>query len=92
MDGWIQKIGVVACVVMPFFNIPMILHLMKRKSSKDISLSWILGVWVCTVLMTPQALRSPDIAFRAFGAVNIFFFSILTFLVLKYRGTRTDNL
>ena len=91
MDEWIQKIGTAACIVMPFFNIPMILHMMKRKSSKDVSISWVLGIWVCTVLMTPQALRSQDTAFRAFGAVNIFFFSILTFFVLKYRNGPTSD-
>ena len=91
MDVWIQRVGTVACIVMQFFNIPMILHLIKRKKSDDISLSWILGVWVCTVLMTPQALRSPDAAFRAFGFVNIFFFSAVAFLVLKYRRVAAGN-
>ena len=91
MDDWIQKIGTVAAVVMPIFNIPMILHLVKTKSSKEISLTWILGVWVCIVLMTPQALKSQDVAFRAFGTVNLVFFSVLAFLVLKYRRGSTNN-
>ena len=91
MDDWIQKIGTAAAITMPFFNIPMILHLAKTKSSKEISLTWILGVWVCTALMTPQALKSEDMAFRCFGVVNIFFFSIVTFLVLKYRRGLTNN-
>jgi len=89
MHYWIQKVGIVAAIVMPFFNIPMILHLLKHKSSKEISITWIVGVWVCTALMTPRALQSADMAFRAFGIVNIFFFSIVTFLVLKYRFIST---
>ena len=75
----------VAGVALPFFNIPLIIKLIKRKSSKDLSLSWALGVWICIVLMTPQALRSQDITFRLFGIVNIIFFSVVAFFVLKYR-------
>ncbi len=85
MNDWIEKAGMIAGVSLPLFNIPMIFHLIKRKSSGDLSLTWVLGVWVCSVVMTPQALRSPDLAFRAYGIVNIIFFSAVTFLVLKYR-------
>lgn len=80
----IEKIGMVAGVALPLFNIPLIMKLIKTKSSKDFSLSWAIGVWVCIILMTPQALRSNDIAFRAFGAVNILFFSVVAFLIVKY--------
>ena len=83
--GWIEKIGVVSAIGLPLFNIPLILRLIKRKSSNDFSLSWALGVWTCIVLMTPQALRSPDATFRAFGVSNLLFFSVVTFLILKYR-------
>lgn len=76
----------VAGVALPLFNIPLIIRLVRRKSSEDLSLSWAVGVWVCIVLMTPQALRSSDIAFRAYGIVNILFFSVVTFLVVKYRS------
>lgn len=82
---WIEKIGMVSGIALPLFNIPLILRIVKRKSSEDLSLSWALGVWTCIVLMTPQALRSTDIAFRAFGVVNITFFSLATFFILKYR-------
>ena len=85
MESWIQKIGMVSAIVLPFFNIPLILRLWQRKSSKDFSLSWAVGVWVCIVLMTPQALRSEDAAFRAYGIVNILFFSVVAFLIVWYR-------
>ena len=91
MDGWIQKIGLVAGVALPFFNIPLIIRLRKRKSSEDLSVTWAVGVWVCIVLMTPQAMKSEDIAFRAFGIVNIFFFTIVTFYILKYKRASTLN-
>ncbi len=72
-------------IALPLFNIPLILHLVKRKSSGDISLSWAMGVWICIVLMTPQALRSSELTFRVFGIMNLIFFSGVTFFILKYR-------
>ena len=86
MNDWIEKIGIVSGVALPLFNIPLIMRLMRRKRSEDFSLAWAVGVWVCIVLMTPQALRSNDTAFRAYGIVNIFFFSVVAFLVVKYRA------
>lgn len=86
MSAWIEKIGVFAAIAMPFFNIPLILRLWKRKSAKDLSLTWALGIWTCTVLMTPQALMSKDPAFKSFGIVNIAFFSLVTGLIIKYRN------
>jgi uncharacterized protein with PQ loop repeat len=86
MTGYltVENVGTVAGIALPLFNIPLILKLLRTKSSNDFSLSWAVGVWVCIVLMTPQALRSTDIAFKAFGVVNIFFFSIVAFLIVKY--------
>ena len=88
MNDPIGTIGMIAGIALPLFNVPLILHLVRRKSSADISLSWAVGVWVCIVLMTPQALRSSDTTFRLFGMVNIIFFSVVTFFVLKYRARR----
>ncbi len=81
----IEVMAVVAGVLLPLFNIPLIMRLLKRKSSEDFSLTWAVGVWVCIVAMTPQALRSQDIAFKSFGIVNIIFFTGVVILVLKYR-------
>jgi uncharacterized protein with PQ loop repeat len=85
MDAWIETVGMVSGVLLPLFNIPLIVKLVKRKSSKDFSVLWAVGVWICIVCMTPQALRSSDLAFRAFGVVNVIFFSVVTFFILKYR-------
>ena len=85
MEAWIQKIGTMGAIALPLFNIPLIVRLWRRKSSKDFSLSWAIGVWVCIALMTPQALRSTDESFRAFGFLNIIFFSMVVFMVLRYR-------
>ena len=88
MGRWIEIVGIVAGVTLPLFNIPLILRLLKRKSAEDFSISWAVGVWICILLMTPQALRSQDLAFKAYGIVNIIFFSAVVFLVLKYRGLK----
>ena len=80
----IQQIGILASVVLPLFNIPLIVKLIKRKSSKDFSLVWVLGVWGCAVLMLPAALISPDITFKAFGITNVVLFSLVTWLVVRY--------
>jgi uncharacterized protein with PQ loop repeat len=85
MNDWIEKIGMIAGIALPLFNIPLILHLVRRKRSEDFSLSWAIGVWICIVLMTPQALKSQDLAFKAFGVVNIIFFSLVAFFIVKYR-------
>ena len=85
MESWIQKIGTISAIALPFFNIPLIIHLWRRKRSDDFSLSWAVGVWVCIVLMTPQALRSSDMTFKSYGIVNILFFSVVAFLIVWYR-------
>jgi len=85
MDAWVEKIGMISAVLLPLFNIPLILRLIQRKRSEDFSLSWAVGVWLCIILMTPQALRSTDPTFRIFGAVNLVFFTVVAFLIVKYR-------
>ena len=85
MEAWIQKIGTMGAVILPFINIPLIVRIWRRKSSKDFSLSWAIGVWTCIALMTPQALRSNDESFRAFGFLNLLFFSVVAFMVIQYR-------
>ena len=60
------------------------MRLVKRKSADDISLVWLFGVWVCILLMSPAALTSPDIAFRAFGWTNVVFFTGVVFATVKY--------
>ena len=73
-----------AGAVLPIFNIPLILRIIKRKSADDISLVWVFGVWVCILLMSPAALASQDFAFRAFGWTNLVFFTGVVFVTVKY--------
>ncbi len=81
----IQMIGLVAGIVLPLWNIPLILRIQQRKSSKDISLPWALGVLVCLLLMFPSAVMSSDIVFRVFSMVNIVLFSAVVVQVVRYR-------
>ncbi|MBI3615370.1 MAG: hypothetical protein HY211_02520 [Candidatus Omnitrophica bacterium] len=81
----IEKIGFVAAVVLPLWNIPLIVKVGRRKSSKDLSLAWALGVWVCLVAMLPSGLLSADPVFRVFAVMNITLFSAVVIQVLRYR-------
>ncbi len=78
-------LGLIAAVILPFWNIPLILHIARRGSSKDISLVWALGVFVCLVGMLPSGLASADSVFKAFTVVNFVLFSAVVIQVLRYR-------
>lgn len=75
----------VGAVMLPFWNIPLILRIQQRGSSKDISLGWALGVFGCLVAMLPAGLRSADPVFRVFSVINLAFFTAVTAQVLRYR-------
>lgn len=79
-----RTLGLICAVVMPLFNIPLILRIIRRKSSEDISLVWVVGVWVCIIGMLPSGLRSPDRMMVAFSVVNFFFFTAVLITVLLY--------
>ncbi len=88
MKKFLELIGVVAAVGLPFFNIPLIILIVKRKSSQDISQAWVWGVWGCLVLMFPSSLLSTDIVLKAFGISNLALFSVVVFVVMRYRGKK----
>ena len=79
-------LGMIAAIALPFSNVPMILKIRQRKSSQDISLLWTFGVFICLILMLPASLASTDPVFKAFGIVNVLFFSGVVFHVLRYRA------
>lgn len=81
----IQTLGLIAAVALPFMNIPLILTIGKRRSSKDISLVWTLGVWLCLAAMLPSALVSSDPVFKVFAVVNLAMFSLVVAQVLRFR-------
>ncbi len=81
-----EMIALIAAVVLPLWNIPLIVRIIKRKSSEDISIYWAMGVWVCFLLMAPQAFRSSDIVWRVFNIMNLILFTAVVICVWVYKG------
>ena len=79
-------LGMLAAIALPFFNIPLILRIRRRKSSSDISLVWIYGVFSCALLMLPSAIASKDLVFKLFAIVNAILFSGVVYHAVKYRN------
>ncbi len=80
-----KTIALIAAIALPLFNIPLIVRIIRRKSSADMSVSWALGVWICFLLMAPESLRSPDNVWRAFSIMDIILFTCVLIAVLVYR-------
>ncbi|MBU1863312.1 MAG: hypothetical protein KKH94_06600 [Candidatus Omnitrophica bacterium] len=80
-----KTVALIAAIVLPLWNIPLIVRVIRRKSSGDISLYWALGVWCCFLLMAPAGFVSQDIVWRVFNIVNLFLFSFVVFIVVLYR-------
>lgn len=84
----IQKMALIAALILPLCNIPLIVKIIKRKSSEDISIIWVLGVWICIVLMAPEAFHSTDKVWKVFNIVNLVFFTAVVISVFAYRKKR----
>ena len=80
----IQTLGLIAAVILPLWNIPLILRIIKRRSSEDISLYWAVGVWSCLVLMAPSGFTSEDLVWRVFNIMNMALFSAVLVTVLIF--------
>ncbi|MFH1645846.1 MAG: hypothetical protein ABIB11_05430, partial [Candidatus Omnitrophota bacterium] len=78
-----NNVSLIAAIVLPMWNTPLIIRVIKRRSSNDISLWWAFGVWTCFMLMLPKGLVSNDIVFKAFTIANTILFTI-TVLVIIY--------
>ncbi|MFA5059455.1 MAG: hypothetical protein WC676_02385 [Candidatus Omnitrophota bacterium] len=85
MSHWIETMGLIAAVILPLWNIPLIARIIKRRSSHDISLWWAGGVWVCLLFMAPSGLTSKDVVWKAFNIINIICFTIVVVITLLYR-------
>ena len=81
----VEKIGLVASIVMPLWNIPLIVKIVRRKSSADISMSWLMGVWICAILMAPAGFTSDDLVWRCFNIVNLILFTGVVIAVWRFR-------
>ncbi len=85
MAEGVRLLGLVAGVMMPLWNIPLIVRIVRRRSCGDLSLLWLFGIWGCIVLMLPSSLISTDIVLKAFGISNFLLFSVVVMVVMKYR-------
>ncbi len=81
----IESIGLAASVVMPLFNIPLIVRIIRRRSSADISITWVMGVWICALLMAPSGFTSKDMVWRCYNIVNLILFTGVVIAVWRYR-------
>jgi len=82
----VKTIGLVAAIILPFFNIPLIVKILQRRSSEDISISWAMGVWICSLLMAPSGFSSTDIVWRCYNIVNLVLFTGVVIVVWRYKG------
>lgn len=83
-----QHLALIAAIILPLWNIPLIVRVIKRKSSKDISLYWVWGVWICFVIMAPQGFRSTDPVWRTFNTMNLVLFTAVLGVVLFFRRNK----
>ena len=81
----IEKIGLVAAILLPLWSIPLIVRIGRRRSSKDVSLWWTFGVWICYLAMLPAALLSADNVFRAFMIVSCVLATFVVVQVMRFR-------
>ncbi len=82
----IQILGLIASIALPLWNIPLIIRIIQRKSSRDVSLAWAIGVWVCIILMFPAGITSPDFVWRTYTVINTIFFTGVALTVYIYRN------
>jgi uncharacterized protein with PQ loop repeat len=80
-----KTIALIAALILPLWNIPLIVRIVKRKSSQDISTHWAIGVWSCFLLMAPEGLRSVDLVWKTFNIVNLVVFTAVVVTVLIYK-------
>jgi hypothetical protein len=84
-------LGLVAACLLPLWNIPLILHLERRKSSKEINRTWAWGVWGCLLAMLPSGVHSPDPIFRIFSILNVVLFTGVVVQVMRYNKGKQEG-
>ena len=86
-----EIISLIASVVLPMFNIPLMIRVIRRKSSSDISLTWAWGVWICLLLMAPSGFTSTDLVWKTFNICNLILFTAVVIIVTIYRKKEAKN-
>lgn len=85
----LNQVSMVAAVILPLFNIPLVIRIIQRKSAQDISLVWLFGVWICVLLMFPSGVRSADVVFRVFNVMNLILFTMVVVVTLRYKKVKS---
>ena len=80
-----KTVGFWAAVILPLWDIPLMVHVIKRKSSEDISLGWAFGLWLSSVLMAPSSFLAGDRVAMGFNVVNVIVLTGVLIVVFKYR-------
>jgi uncharacterized protein with PQ loop repeat len=81
----LKTIGLWAAIILPLWDIPLIVRVVQRKSSQDISMVWAVGIWVTSVLMAPSAFISGDKLAIGFNTMNVTMLTAVLIVVVKYR-------
>jgi hypothetical protein len=84
----IDKIALVASIALPLCNLPLILRIIKRRSSDDISIFWAMGVWLCLLAMLPSGLKSDFLVWKVFSVANFSLFSLVALVTLLFHNKR----
>ncbi len=80
-----ETVSLVAGASLPLFDIPLIVRIVRRRSSADISIIWIVGLWVCSMGMAPAAIfSSPDLVWKTFNIVNVVLLTAVLIAVIRY--------
>jgi uncharacterized protein with PQ loop repeat len=87
----LAMISLIAGIVLPFWNIPLIVRVVKRRSSEDISLWWGIGVWISLAFMLPHGLITDEIVLRWFAISNFSLFTITFIIILLYHTPRDKS-
>ena len=80
-----KTIGFWAGVILPLWDIPLMVRMYQRKSSQDISMVWAVGIWASAVLMTPSSFITGDKLAIGFNIMNVTMLTGVLIMTIKYR-------
>ena len=84
----IDTLALIASVALPLWNIPLILRIIKRRSSDDISIWWAIGVWLCLLAILPSGLNSDYLVWKVFSIANLSLFSFVVFVTFLFHNKK----
>lgn len=80
-----KELGYICSMIVPVFHIPLIMKLVRKKSSQEWSLLSVIGFWIATLGIQPWALMTDDRALTILNTLSLMFISVELVLVIKYR-------